>query len=129
VHGLIPASDSPAARSLTLSGTQLALSLPLFEALCSPRRECEVCVGARSEPRTAISFPVVVPGFDPQRRRFSVSAQTRDISGSGASLEGINHLVQQGKKIEIDSWYGVERVDKNGTPRARRVTGHTRAEQ
>lgn len=70
-----------------------------------------------------VSFPVVVRGFDLQRRRFSVNAQTRDVSAVGASLEGINHLVHPGKKIEIESgsqsaWYSVEWVGKNGTSRA-----------
>jgi len=77
----------------------------------------------RSEPRTLICFPVIVRGFDLQGRRFTVNAQTRDISGSGASLEGINHLVQRGKKIELEfdkrtAWYGVEWVGKNGSSRA-----------
>lgn len=83
-------------------------------------------MGRRSEPRIVISFPVIVRGFDLQRRRFSANAQTRDISGSGASLEGINHLVQPRKKIEIEfgtqsAWYSVEWVGKNGTSRAGRV--------
>ena len=61
-----------------------------------------------------------------QRRRFSANAQTRDISGSGASLEGINHLVQPGEKIEIEfgtqsAWYSVEWVGKDSTLRAGRV--------
>src|SRR5579863_2087637 len=71
-------------------------------------------------------FPVVVRGSDLQRRRFSANAQTRDISGSGASLEGINHLVQPGEKIEIEfgtqsAWYSVEWVGKDSTLRAGRV--------
>lgn len=83
-------------------------------------------MGRRSEPRIAISFPVIVRGFDLQRLRFSVNAQTRDISGSGASLEGINHLVQPGKKIEIEfgtqsAWYTAEWVGEDGSSRAGRV--------
>jgi hypothetical protein len=83
-------------------------------------------MGRRSEPRTAVSCPVIVRGFDMQGRRFAVNAQTRDVSGSGASLEGINHLVQPGKKVELEfdgktAWYGVEWVGKNGSSRAGRV--------
>jgi PilZ domain len=83
-------------------------------------------MGRRSEPRIAISFPVTVRGFDLQGHRFSVNAQTRDISGSGASLEGVGHLVQPGKKIEIEfgnqsAWYSVEWAAKNGSSRSGRV--------
>jgi hypothetical protein len=87
-------------------------------------------VGRRSEPRIAISFPVVVRGFDAQGRRFRVNAETRDISTSGASLEGLIGLVAPGNKIEIEfreqaAWYQVKWVGKNGSSRAGRVGVHS----
>ncbi len=72
-------------------------------------------MGRRTEPRIAISFPVTVRGFDSQGSPFSVTAETHDISSSGASLRGIEGLVQPGKKIEIEfrdqsAWFRVQWV-------------------
>jgi PilZ domain len=83
-------------------------------------------MGRRSEPRISFSCPVTVCGFDLQGRRFAVDTRTRDVSGSGASLEGINHLVQPGKKVQLEfgkktAWYGVEWVGESGSSRAGRI--------
>lgn len=74
----------------------------------------------RSEPRILISFPVVVRGFDAQRRPFSVNAETCDISANGACLQGIGNLLEAGSKIELEfkdrsAWYRVQWVMKNGS--------------
>lgn len=74
----------------------------------------------RSEPRTIISFPVVVRGFDAQRRPFSLRAETCDISASGACIRGIGNLVEPGSKIELEfgdrsAWFRVQWVRKNGS--------------
>lgn len=74
----------------------------------------------RSEPRILISFPVVVRGFDGQRRPFSVNAETCDISANGACLQGVGNLLEAGSKIELEfkdrsAWYRVQWVMKNGS--------------
>ncbi|MGH9733052.1 MAG: PilZ domain-containing protein [Candidatus Acidiferrales bacterium] len=73
----------------------------------------------RSEPRITISFPVIVRGFDAQRRPFSVNAETCDISAGGACLQGLSSLVEAGSRIELQFrdrsvWYRVQWVRKNG---------------
>lgn len=80
----------------------------------------------RKEERIAVSFPVVVRGFDSRGLPFAVTAKTHDISATGASLVGLDVLIQPGKKIEIEykdqkAWYRVERVDKTRGARAGRV--------
>jgi hypothetical protein len=79
-------------------------------------------VGHRSEQRTAISFTVVVRGADLQGNEFVATVETRDISCTGACLKGLHHLVEPGRKIEIQfedqkalyrvQWVGVD--DKPG---------------
>jgi hypothetical protein len=54
------------------------------------------------------------------------SAQTHDISNSGASLNGLSGLVEPGKKVEIDfrdqtASYRVQWIGKNGSPKAGRT--------
>lgn len=83
-------------------------------------------MGRRSEPRTYIAFPILVRGFDPQGNPFAVSTETCDISHAGASVKGLENLVQPGTKIEIEfkdqkAWYRVQWVGKNGSPKAGRV--------
>lgn len=83
-------------------------------------------MGRRSEPRTVISFPVVVRGFDSHGAPFSLSTETYDVSHVGASIKGLEDLVQPGNKIEIEfkdqkSWYRVQWVGKNGSSKAGRV--------
>lgn len=73
----------------------------------------------RSEPRTLISFPVVVRGFDAQQRPFSVNAETCDISVNGACLQGLGSLIEAGSRIELQfrdrsAWYRVQWVRKAG---------------
>jgi hypothetical protein len=80
-------------------------------------------MGRRSEPRTAISFPVVVRGFDSRGSPFAISTETCDVSSDGASIKGLEGLVEPGNKIEIEhndqkSWYRVQWVGKNGSGRA-----------
>jgi len=74
----------------------------------------------RSEPRIIIAFPVVVRGFDAQRRPFSVKAETCDISANGACLQGVGNLIEAGSKIEVEfrdrsAWYRVQWIRKNGS--------------
>jgi hypothetical protein len=74
----------------------------------------------RSEPRITISFPVVVRGFDAQRKPFSVNAETCDISATGACVQGLGNLVEPGSKIELEfqdqsAWYRVQWVRQNGS--------------
>jgi len=83
-------------------------------------------MGRRSEPRTSISFPVLVRGFDSRGTPFSVSTETFDVSCSGASIKGLESLVQPGNKIEIEfkdqkAWYRVQWVGKDGSSKAGRV--------
>lgn len=83
-------------------------------------------MGRRSEPRTAISFPVVVRGFDLRGSPFAVSTKTCDVSSTGASFKGLEGLVEPGNKIEIElndqkAWYRVQWVGKNGSGKAGRV--------
>lgn len=83
-------------------------------------------MGRRCEPRTAISFPVLVRGFDPHGAPFAISTETVDVSHAGASIKGLEDLVQTGNKVEIEykdqkAWYRVQWVGKNGSPKAGRV--------
>lgn len=83
-------------------------------------------MGRRCEPRTVISFPILVRGFDSQGTPFSVSTETYDVSHAGASLRGLENLVQPGNKVEIEfkdqkAWYRVQWVGKNGSAKAGRV--------
>jgi hypothetical protein len=86
-------------------------------------------MGRRSEPRTAISFPVFVRGFDSRGSPFAVSTETFDVSSTGASVKGLEGLVEPGSKIEIEfkdqkSWYRVQWVGKNGSGKAGRIGVH-----
>ena len=86
-------------------------------------------MGRRSEPRTAISFPVLVRGFDSRGSPFGVSTETFDISATGASIKGLEGLVEPGHKIEIEfndqkAWYRVQWVGKNGSGKAGRIGVH-----
>jgi hypothetical protein len=86
-------------------------------------------MGRRSEPRTLISYPVVIHGFDLHGTPFSVPAETFDISLSGASVTGLNDLTKVGAKIELEyeaqkAWYRVEWVGVRGAPNAGRVGVH-----
>jgi len=70
-------------------------------------------MGRRSEPRIAVSLPVVVRGIDSHGNPFAIKTETQDIGFSGASLRGLAEIVAPGMKIELDSsgrkaWYRVE---------------------
>ena len=80
-------------------------------------------MGRRSEPRTVISFPILVRGFDSHGAPFAVSTETFDVSHAGASVRGLQALVQPGTKIEIEykdqkAWYRVQWIGKNGSNKA-----------
>lgn len=83
-------------------------------------------MGRRCEPRTVIAFPILVRGFDSQGTPFSVSTETFDVSHAGASIKGLENLVQPGNKVEIEfkdqkAWYRVQWVGRNGSAKAGRV--------
>jgi hypothetical protein len=83
-------------------------------------------MGRRSEPRTAISFPVVVRGFDSHGSPFAASTETCDVSSTGASIKGLEGLVESGHKIEIEfndqkAWFRVQWVGKNGSGKAGQI--------
>jgi hypothetical protein len=83
-------------------------------------------MGRRSEQRIAISFPVTVSGSDSRGSPFVINSETHDISLCGASLKGLNNLLEPGMKIEIEfrdqrGWYRVQWVGKSGTAKAERA--------
>ncbi|HTS13169.1 MAG TPA: PilZ domain-containing protein [Candidatus Limnocylindrales bacterium] len=86
-------------------------------------------MGRRHEPRIAISYPVLVRGFDSRGTPFAVRAETYDVSTSGASLKGLNGLVEIGKNIEIEfgdqkAWYRVQWVGGSSSAKAGKVGVH-----
>lgn len=83
-------------------------------------------MGRRCEPRTAISFPILVRGFDSRGTPFAIATETLDISHAGASIKGLENLVQPGNKIEIEykdqkAWYRVQWIGRNGSSKAGRT--------
>ncbi len=83
-------------------------------------------MGRRSEQRVKISFPVIVRGSDSRGSPFSVTTETYDISCTGACLIGLDHIVDPGKKIEIEcqdrkAWFRVQWVGKSGSAKMGRV--------
>jgi hypothetical protein len=83
-------------------------------------------MGRRCEPRTAISFPILVRGFDSHGTPFAIATETCDVSHAGASIKGLENLVQPGNKIEIEykdqkAWCRVQWIGKNGSSKAGRV--------
>lgn len=83
-------------------------------------------MGRRSEPRTAISFPVVVRGFDSRGSPFAISTETFDVSSAGACVKGLEGIVEPGHKIEIEfndqkAWFRVQWVGKNGSGKAGQI--------
>jgi hypothetical protein len=80
-------------------------------------------MGRRNEQRIAISLPVIVRGLDSRGSPFVVTTLTRDISCTGACLEGLSGAVEPGRKVEIEcqshkAWYRVQWVGGSGSPRA-----------
>ncbi|HYL68091.1 MAG TPA: PilZ domain-containing protein [Candidatus Limnocylindria bacterium] len=83
-------------------------------------------MGRRSEARVAKHAPVLVRGTDPSGNPFAITAHVRDISGSGASLTGLNGVGTPGTKVEIEfqgrkARYRIQWVGKEGTPLASQV--------
>ncbi|MGH9712331.1 MAG: PilZ domain-containing protein [Candidatus Acidiferrales bacterium] len=83
-------------------------------------------MGRRTEVRVAAHMPVLVRGTDPDGNPFAVTAQVHDISGSGASLTGLNGLGVPGTKIEVEyhgrkARYRIQWVGEEGSPRANMV--------
>jgi|HubBroStandDraft_6_1064221.scaffolds.fasta_scaffold00938_10 hypothetical protein len=83
-------------------------------------------MGRRSEQRIAISFPVIVTGFDSQGSPFTITAETQDISCTGACLKGLSRIAEVGKKIEIEcqdqrAWFRVQWVGSPGSGKAGKV--------
>jgi hypothetical protein len=83
-------------------------------------------MGRRCEVRVAKHVPILVHGTDPSGTPFRVPAKTIDISGSGASLTGLNGSGLPGTKIEIEyqgrkARYRIQWVGKDGTKRANQV--------
>lgn len=75
-------------------------------------------MGQRKEQRVAISFHVTVRGSDSHGNPFETTAETHDISCSGACLNGVGRFVQAGGRIEIQhkdqkAWYRVQWVDSS----------------
>lgn len=75
-------------------------------------------MGQRKEPRVAAFFHVTARGWDLHGHPFETSAETHDISCSGACLHGVGKFVQVGARIEIQykdqkAWYRVQWVDSS----------------
>jgi PilZ domain len=83
-------------------------------------------VGRRSEQRIALRVPILVRGKDSRGSPFIVSAQTHDVTASGASLNGLKGITDVGSKIEIEyqgrkGMYRIQWIGKVGTPRSGRA--------
>jgi hypothetical protein len=80
-------------------------------------------VGRRSEQRIALRVPILVRGKDSRGSPFTITAQTHDITATGASLNGLQGIADVGSKIEIEyqgrkAMYRVQWIGKIGTPRS-----------
>jgi hypothetical protein len=80
-------------------------------------------VGRRSEQRIALRVPILVRGKDSRGSPFTITAQTHDITATGASLNGLKGIADVGSKIEIEyqgrkAMYRVQWIGKIGTPRS-----------
>jgi PilZ domain len=80
-------------------------------------------MGRRGEPRIAVNFPVIVRGADSKGTPFVLTAETRDISCSGACLKGLSGIVVSGKKVEVEysdqrAWFRVQRAGAAGSSKA-----------
>jgi hypothetical protein len=83
-------------------------------------------MGRRSEVRVAKHAPVLVRGTDSSGTPFAITAHVQDISGSGASLTGLNGVGMPGTKVEIEyqgrkAKYRIQWVGKERTPLASQV--------
>jgi len=73
-------------------------------------------MGQRKEQRVAVSFRVTVRGLDSRGNAFEKTAETHDISCSGACLTGLSNFVEVGSRVEVQykdqlAWYRVQWVD------------------
>lgn len=59
-------------------------------------------MGRRSEQRIAACLPVILRGIDSNGQPFTQTAQTHDVSASGACLEGAHAISQAGGEITIE---------------------------
>jgi PilZ domain len=80
-------------------------------------------MGRRGEPRIAVTFPVIVRGADSKGIPFALTAETRDISCSGACLKGLSGIVVSGKKVEVEcgdqkAWFRVQWAGAAGSSKA-----------
>jgi hypothetical protein len=80
-------------------------------------------MGRRGEPRIAVTFPIIVRGVDSRGTPFVLTAETRDISCSGACLKGLSGIVVSGKKVEIEygdqrAWFRVQWAGAAGSSKA-----------
>jgi PilZ domain len=80
-------------------------------------------MGRRGEPRIAVTFPVIVRGLDSKGTPFVLTAETRDISCSGACLKGLSGIVVSGKKVEVEhgdqrAWFRVQWAGAAGSSKA-----------
>jgi hypothetical protein len=83
-------------------------------------------MGRRSEQRIVISFPVTVRGTDAGGTAFNATAQTIDISFSGAALKGVSASVTMGAKVELQhrdlsAWYRVQWVGRGHSAAGGRI--------
>ena len=80
-------------------------------------------MGRRSEQRIALRVPILVRGKDSRGSPFTITAQTHDITATGASLNGLKGIAGVGSKIEIEyqglkAMYRIQWVGQVGTPRS-----------
>ncbi|HXZ12195.1 MAG TPA: PilZ domain-containing protein [Candidatus Sulfotelmatobacter sp.] len=80
-------------------------------------------MGRRSEQRITTRLPILVRGKDERGAPFLLTAHTHDISGTGASIVGVNGVGRLGEKLEIEyrgkkAIFRVQWVGLDGTPRA-----------
>ncbi|HTX15118.1 MAG TPA: PilZ domain-containing protein [Candidatus Baltobacteraceae bacterium] len=80
-------------------------------------------MGRRGEPRIAVTFPVVVRGADSKGTPFVLTAETRDVSCSGACLRGLSGIVVSGRKVEVEcgdqrAWYRIQWAGAAGSSKA-----------
>ncbi|MGC1202799.1 MAG: PilZ domain-containing protein [Candidatus Acidiferrales bacterium] len=77
-------------------------------------------MGSRRETRIASAIPVIVRGVDEQGHRFQQAGRTKDVSASGARLEGLNGAGSAGAKVEIEAngkraWFRVQWVGERNS--------------
>jgi hypothetical protein len=80
-------------------------------------------VGRRSEQRIALRVPILVRGKDSRGTPFLVTAQTYDITATGASVNGLKGIADVGSKVEIEyqgkkAMYRIQWIGQVGTPRS-----------